>query len=150
MFVRFSRALMAAGCLSVLLFAPPARAADCPTLGLGLNCTANDANLESVDSPPRLLAELARRRGLEVYGGNAIDRTVDIARGARVRRAVIGRGARLGADCAVEDSVLAAGVHVGDGCEVRGSVIGPGVEVASARELLGRFVVGDRDRPIDG
>jgi NDP-sugar pyrophosphorylase family protein len=86
------------------------------------------------DAQLRMLPGRGGARALGAGGGGA-------AATARVRRSVVGRGARVGASARVERSVLWEGAAVGPGARVRGSIVAtagvvPGGETAEGVIVL--------------
>lgn len=58
----------------------------------------------------------------------------------RLRRSLVGRGARIGEGAQLVDTVVLEGARVGEGCQLERCILGPGVEIGAGSGLENRMI----------
>ena len=73
-----------------------------------------------------------------------VGRDCAIGRGAHVGSLVVlGPGVSVGADAKIERAVVLAGARIGEGCELTNCIVGPGAQVGAHTTLSGGAVLGE-------
>jgi mannose-1-phosphate guanylyltransferase len=109
-------------------------------------CIADAAAVDGRVIAPALIEAGCRiAAGAQVGGLTVLGERVGVGVGTKIERAVVMRGAEIGADCRLRDCIVAAGATIGPRTRIDGgSVVGEGVTIGADNVISGgaRFAPG--------